>query len=318
MLQIQHLSKSYGQKQVVNNISFALEAGKILALLGKSGCGKTTTLKMINRLIEPSGGAIFINQQNVLDQEVNQLRRKIGYVIQENGLFPHYTVAQNIAIVPKLLGFDAADINQLIPELLTQLELPSNFASKYPAELSGGQQQRVAIARAIASKPPLLLMDEPFSALDPITRTGVRERFVTLSKQFNMTTVVVTHDVAEAIEMADVICLMNEGKIEQLGTAKELLFQPKNNFVKDFFASNRLETELKVLSIADLLPNLSLTMTEDKQVLELHTQTSLYQVFEQHSTAQVLKLADSSKTLGFATVDQLFQAFRHYKTTASS
>lgn len=314
MLKVEQLVKQYGDKKVVNRISFEVKKGEILALLGKSGCGKTTTLKMINRLITPSGGKILINDVDAMQQNVDDLRRKIGYVIQENGLFPHYTVAQNIAIVPKLLHYSPAQIEQLIPEMLTQLELPVDFQHKFPHELSGGQQQRVAIARAIATKPPLLLMDEPFSALDPITRTGVRERFVALSKEVGITVVVVTHDVAEAIEMADVICLMNDGEIEQMGSADELIFQPKNEFVRSFFDGNRLETELKVLKVQQVLPFLHPVKQADQETIPISTEQSLYEVLEQNThRTRPLKLMNQQVTLGTIQAEMLFQAFQQYK-----
>ncbi|MGB0522294.1 MAG: ATP-binding cassette domain-containing protein [Flammeovirgaceae bacterium] len=317
MLKVEKLVKAYQNKKVVNEISFELEKGEILALLGKSGCGKTTTLKMINRLIEPSSGSIFINNKNILSEDVHQLRRHMGYVIQENGLFPHYTVAQNISIVPKLLGYDEGKITDIIPEVLTQLELPLDFQHKFPHELSGGQQQRVAIARAIATKPPLLLMDEPFSALDPITRSGVRERFITLSKQFDMTTVVVTHDVAEAIEMADVICLMNDGRIEQLGNVRNFLFQPKNDFVKTFFDTNRLEIELKALTIREVLPHTQLN-DQHQSSMPYPIHTSLYELFEQSHTTTAIQLIENDQTIGYTTKTALFQAYTHYKNSTTS
>lgn len=316
MLIVENLVKEYQEKRVVNKISFELEQGQILALLGKSGCGKTTTLKMINRLIEPTAGTITINGENILQKPAHLLRREIGYVIQENGLFPHYTVAQNIAIVPNLLQYESQKIEQIIPEVLEKLELPIDFRTKYPHELSGGQQQRVAIARAIATKPPLLLMDEPFSALDPITRSGVRESFVALSKQFGMTVVVVTHDVVEAIEMADFICLMNDGVIEQQGIAKDFLFQPKNAFVRSFFNGNRLETELKVLQITDLLPYLEFQQTDGVDAQSISYTNSLYQTLEGEGAQGAIRILDQQKqSMGITHSEQLFQAYLHYKSS---
>ena len=313
MLKVEKLAKNYAGKTVVDQISFDVHEGEIFALLGKSGCGKTTTLKMINRLIEPSSGQVFIHGQNILQQPVHELRRKIGYVIQENGLFPHYTVAQNISIVPHLLKYPESQTQQLVEEMLDLLELPQTFINKYPNQLSGGQQQRVAIARALATKPPLLLMDEPFSALDPITREAIRKQFTQLSKQFNIAVVVVTHDLAEAIEIADKICLMNQGKIEQVGSAHELLFSPQTDFVESFFETNQFESTLKVLQIKQLLPKLKLQTEPTESFSVITLEDSLYTVFKKSNKQDYYQIQNTdSETIGFINTVQLFEAFHHY------
>ncbi|MGI4751076.1 MAG: ABC transporter ATP-binding protein [Janthinobacterium lividum] len=252
MIVAEHLSKHFGKTAAVDDISFEVKEGETLVLLGTSGCGKTTTLKMINRLTEPSGGRISVNGKYVLAQNPDQLRRGIGYVLQNNGLFPHYTVAENMAVVPKLLKWDQQKIEQRTQVLLEKLHLPESYLSLFPNELSGGQQQRVGLARALMADPPVLLMDEAFGALDPITRIAIRKEFKNLDELKRKTIVMVTHDVQEAFEMADRICLMDAGKIKQIGTPAELLFKPADEFVSSFLDDQRLQLELKVVSLDDL------------------------------------------------------------------
>ncbi len=256
MIEIKQLSKVYPpNKIVVNTISFSVEKGEKLVLLGTSGCGKTTTLKMINRLIEPSSGTIYIGGENIMSLNPETLRKKIGYVIQSIGLFPHYTVSQNIAIVPQLLKWDKHRINNRIVELAEMLNLSLELLQKFPEQLSGGQMQRVGVARALAANPDIMLLDEPFGALDPINRSQIQQEFKKMELLKDKTMIMVTHDIFEALELADRICLMNEGKIQQIGTANELLFKPKNEFVKDFFQTHFFQVEQKM---NDLKNNFSL------------------------------------------------------------
>jgi osmoprotectant transport system ATP-binding protein len=252
MIELKNISKTFGNTQAVKNISFSVKGGETLVLLGTSGCGKTTTLKMINRLIEPSSGEIFINGENIKTIQEEKLRLGIGYVLQNHGLFPHYTIAQNIAIVPKLLKWDNDKINKRTNQLLEKLHLPSQLKEKYPNQLSGGQQQRVGLARALMANPPILLMDEPLGALDPITRNKIRQEFLTLDELQNKTIVMVTHDVEEAFELGDRICLMNEGEILQIGSPNELLKKPQSQLVSDFLASHKLQLSLKTISLISL------------------------------------------------------------------
>ena len=247
------LHKSFGTHAVVQGVSFEVAAGETLVLLGPSGCGKTTLLKLLNRLIEPDGGTVEINGRDVLAQRPEVLRRGIGYVIQQVGLLPHYTVAENIAVVPRLLGHAPASIAARTAALLTRLHLPpARFAGQLPAQLSGGQQQRVGLARALAAEPPIILMDEPFGALDPITRASIRREFRELEELASKTVVLVTHDVTEAFELADRIMLLDGGRIQQLGTPRELLFRPANDFVRRFFAAERLALQLRTLTLGDV------------------------------------------------------------------
>ncbi|MBV8251608.1 MAG: ATP-binding cassette domain-containing protein [Chitinophaga sp.] len=254
MIQLSHVSKSFGNgKNAVEDISLEIADGEIMVLLGTSGCGKTTTLRMINRLLEPSAGDIFVNGKNINAIPATDLRKGIGYVLQFHGLFPHYTVMENISTVPELLGWNKDKIKARCMELMEKLKLPPDtFAAEYPAALSGGQQQRVGLARALAADPPVLLMDEPFGALDPLTRTTVRKEFKSLDELHTKTVVLVTHDIEEAVELGDRICLMNEGRIQQLGAPADLLFQPANDFVRHFFDGQRLHLELSTLKIKDI------------------------------------------------------------------
>jgi osmoprotectant transport system ATP-binding protein len=252
MIEIIHITKTFGKLRAVDDISFTVKDGETVVFLGTSGSGKTTLLKMINRLIEPDGGEIRIDGRPIRSERPEYLRRKIGYVFQNNGLFPHYTIAENIAIVPRLMGWDKPRTDRRIDTLMEELRLsPAQYRSAYPHELSGGQQQRVGIARALASDPPILLMDEPFGALDPITRASVRKDFKELDELRSKTIVLVTHDVQEAFELADRIFLMDQGKVIQSGTPEELLFSPAGDYVRNFLEDQRFQLEAARIAAGD-------------------------------------------------------------------
>lgn len=284
MITVESVSKSFNGKPAVDDISFRANDKEILVLLGTSGCGKTTTLKMINRLIEADSGNILINGKNILDQKVEELRMRIGFVMQHSGLFPHYTIRQNIAIVPELLKWDKQQIQKRTEELLHKLHLPEEVLSRFPNELSGGQQQRVGIARALIANSPILLMDEPFGALDNITKADIHSEFKSLEELKNKTIILVTHDVQEAFELGHRICLMDKGKIIQTGTPREMLYRPKNDFVKDFFAENRLLLEYKVASLNDVksLINSEILINEFKFTED----TSVWNALQKLSSAE--------------------------------
>lgn len=252
MIEVASVSKQFNDTPVVDNISFQAKDREILVLLGTSGCGKTTTLKMINRLIESDSGNIVIDGINVRDIKVEELRMSIGFVMQHAGLFPHYTVRQNIAVVPELLKWDRKKIANRTEELLYKLHLSENILSRFPHELSGGQQQRVGIARALIANTPVLLMDEPFGALDNITKADIHSEFKSLEEIRNKTIILVTHDVDEAFELGHKIGLMDKGKIIQTGTPKEILYHPVNPFVSSFFAEKRLLLEYKVVTLGNI------------------------------------------------------------------
>lgn len=235
MIRIKNLLKIYSGVKAVDSLSIEVRRGETLCLIGPSGCGKSTTLKMINRLVEPDGGTIWIGDHNIIEQDPVKLRRKMGYVSQQGSLFPHWTTGQNLGLVPRLEGWDKNKIQSRIRELMHLLRLdPEQYLDKYPSEMSGGEQQRVSIGRALAIDPPILLMDEPFSALDPVTRFQLQKEYLEIKEKLNKTTVFVTHDLQEAFLLADHILLMNAGRIMQYGTRSELQQEPANEFVKNF------------------------------------------------------------------------------------
>jgi osmoprotectant transport system ATP-binding protein len=314
MIEVKNISKKFKTQIAVDNISFNIIEGENFVLLGTSGCGKTTTLKMLNRLIEPTHGEIFINQKNVLTENAEMLRRRIGYVLQNTGLFPHYTVAENIAVVPNLFKWNKEKILSRVEELMNKLHLSKDYYNAFPNELSGGQQQRVGLARALAADAAILLMDEPFGALDPITRTHVRNDFKHLEEFKKKTIVLVTHDVQEAFELADRICLMDNGKIVQVGTPTELLFKPANDFVKSFFDEQRLQLEYKSVTIKMLWQFLNDTIEINNQSKEITSTKNIWQVLEIFSlnNEDVLfaKNNNQIKPINYAS---LMNAFNQYK-----
>ncbi|NCB50964.1 MAG: ATP-binding cassette domain-containing protein [Clostridia bacterium] len=235
MIKFQNVRKSYGHSVVLDDLSFEIKEGEFVVLIGPSGCGKTKTLRIINRLIEPEGGQVFIDGNNIKEQDPVALRRTIGYVIQQIGLFPNMTVEQNILVVPKLLKYPKEKCDKIVHDLLELVNMPyEENAHKYPSELSGGQQQRIGVLRALAASPPIVLMDEPFGALDPITRDSLQEEVKRIQKKLKKTIVFVTHDMEEALRMADTIVFMNEGKIVQMASPEEMLRNPADDLIKSF------------------------------------------------------------------------------------
>ncbi len=235
----------------VKGCTCTIESGQLVVILGPSGCGKTTLLKMVNRLYEPTSGSIYLDGKDIRQLKATTLRRQIGYVIQQSGLFPHMTVVQNIAVVPKLLGWQRSQIQQRTDELLSLVQLPAGeYRDRYPAQLSGGQQQRVALARALAGNPEVLLMDEPFGALDAITRVALQDEMLRMQRQLGKTILFVSHDVEEALKLGDRILILNQGEIVQYDTPLNCLMQPANGFVQELLgASNRLR-QLSLMTVA--------------------------------------------------------------------
>jgi osmoprotectant transport system ATP-binding protein len=316
MIKVQHLSKHFGKVKAVDDISFEVKEHENLILLGTSGCGKTTTLKMINRLIEPSAGNIFIDNKSISGQQPEILRRSIGYVLQNHGLFPHYTVAENIAVVPQLLKWDKKRTEKRISELIEKLHLTTDQLQAYPGELSGGQQQRVGLARALVADPPVLLMDEPFGALDNVTRAKIHAEFKALDELKRKTIIMVTHDVQEAFELGDRICLMDQGKIVQNGTPAELLFHPKNNFVREFLQEQRLSLEFKSVKLGDLWQWLTPTPRPPKGGVKMSADLGVWAGLEHFKFKADDKINidntdnNETKSVGF---EQLMSAFYQYK-----
>ncbi|WP_350298891.1 betaine/proline/choline family ABC transporter ATP-binding protein [Peribacillus frigoritolerans] len=273
MLKIENVSKIYkGGKKAVKNISLDIKKGEFICFIGPSGCGKTTTMKMINRLIEPSEGKILINGENIMDKDPVELRRQIGYVIQQIGLFPHMTILENITLVPKLLKWDEQKKKERAMELLKLVDMGPEYLERYPYELSGGQQQRIGVLRALASNPPLILMDEPFGALDPITRDALQEEFKNLQRTLDKTIVFVTHDMDEAIKLADRIVILKAGEIVQVGTPDEILRNPANEFVEEFIGKDRLlQTRPNVELVEQIMSRNPISITEEKSLTDAIT-----------------------------------------------
>jgi osmoprotectant transport system ATP-binding protein len=253
-IELSKVTKSYPNQpqSAVENFSMNINPGELIMLVGPSGCGKTTTMKMINRIIEPTSGSIKIDGEDILSLDQNTLRRRIGYVIQQIGLFPHMTIAENVSVVPKLLGWDKAKTAARVDELLSLVDLdPSKFADRYPKQLSGGQQQRIGVARALAADPPVMLMDEPFGATDPITREKLQDEFLRLQATIGKTIVFVTHDFDEAIKLGDRIAVLSErSQIEQFDTPANILANPASEYVSSFIGQGAALKRLALIPIS--------------------------------------------------------------------
>lgn len=305
MIELLHLEKRYGDTFAVRDLSVTFPEGAITALLGPSGCGKTTTLRMINRLIEPTSGQVLLSGQDTRDLRPEQLRRGIGYVIQQIGLFPHLTVAQNVATVPDLLRQDRQATARRVDELLNLVGLdPATFRHKRPAQLSGGQAQRVGVARALAADPPVLLMDEPFGALDPIGREALQNAFRQIQQQLHKTVVMVTHDIDEALRLADHIALMNAGRLEQFGTPEELVFHPATPFVSQFLGEDIVLRRLAAVPLEGFVrPGAAGEGGVPTVPITLSTRTALSVMLQEHTSA--LNVARNGQVIGSVTWDDL-------------
>ncbi|MBB3142261.1 ABC transporter ATP-binding protein [Halomonas organivorans] len=258
MIRLDNLTKVFdtpkGAVTAADHINMDVPAGEICILLGPSGCGKTTTLKMINRIIRPTSGKVFINGEDTTDLNTQELRRNIGYVIQQIGLFPNMTIEENIVVVPKLLGWDKAKYKARARELMDMIALdPDAFLKRYPNELSGGQQQRIGVARALAADPPVMLMDEPFGAIDPINRAVIQDEFLKMQQELNKTIMFVSHDIDEAIKMGDRVAIFRAGRLEQYSTPDELLANPKDDFVESFLGEDRALKRLNLVKVRDVV-----------------------------------------------------------------
>ena len=248
MIEIDHVSKTYDGRPIVNDLSLTIDKGALCVLLGLSGCGKSTTLRMINRLVPFDSGTIRVDGEDIMRVAPETLRRRIGYAIQSTGLFPHWRIADNIATVPRLLGWPEEKVQARVRELLALLRLaPETYAAKYPHQLSGGEQQRAGVARALAADPEILLMDEPFGAVDPITRDALQEEVLRIHRATGKTIVFVTHDIEEALRLATVIVIMERGRLAQVGAPLDIVENPASDFVRDFVGVQGIG--LKLLSV---------------------------------------------------------------------
>ncbi len=252
MIRLVQISKQFGKTPAVADFTLTIPAGKTTVLIGPSGCGKTTTLEMINGLTRPDSGKVYVGGLDISQVDLTALRRKIGYVIQDVGLFPHYTVRENIAVVPRLLKRPEAQIHSRVEEMASLVNLNPDILDRYPAQLSGGQQQRVGVARALAADPEYLLMDEPFSALDPVNRERLQAEFLAVQARLGKTVVFVTHDMNEALRIGDQIAVMQKGRLVQSASPLELLLAPRDRFVRDFLGGQRIPRLLQLTRIKDL------------------------------------------------------------------
>lgn len=308
MLSIKNLSKVYaGGKKAVDNMTIDIESGDFIAFIGTSGSGKTTALRMINRMIESTEGEITIDGKNIKDLNPVELRRSIGYVIQQIGLMPHMTVKENIVLVPKLLKWSQEKKDEKAKELIRLVDLPEEYLDRYPSELSGGQQQRIGVVRALAAEQDIILMDEPFGALDPITRDTLQDLVKKLQQQLGKTFIFVTHDMDEAIKLADKICIMTNGQVIQYDTPDNILRSPANDFVKDFIGQNRL--------IQDR-PNIRTVKDAMIKPVTVHVDRSLndaVNIMREKRVDTIFVVGNDEHLLGYLDIEDINEGLRHHK-----
>ncbi|MGO5137819.1 ABC transporter ATP-binding protein [Clostridium butyricum] len=300
MIEFKNIKKSYKSKTILENFNLNIDSGKLVVLIGASGCGKTTLLKMINRLISITEGEILINGKDINNMDPIKLRRGIGYVIQQTGLFPHMTVKENIEIIPRLMKISERKIERKTIELLNMVGLdPDEYLYRYPAELSGGQQQRVGVARAFATDAEIILMDEPFSALDPITRTELQEQLFNIQKEYNKTIVFVTHDMDEAINIADMICILKDGKIIQYDTPENILKNPENDYVEEFVGKNKIWAKPEFIKAEDVMINRPATVSIKRSLLQAR------EIMREKTVDSLLIVDKEGMLLGYVTLSDI-------------
>lgn len=300
MIEYKHINKRYEGKTIIEDLNLTINDGEFVVLIGPSGCGKTTTLKMINRLIDMNAGDILIDGKNIKELEKTELRKSIGYVIQQIGLFPNMSVEENICVVPKLLKWPKDKCDARVRELLALVGMPyEDNAKKYPNELSGGQQQRIGVLRALAAQPPIILMDEPFGALDPITRDILQDEVKTLQKKLNKTIIFVTHDMDEAIKMADVIVFMEEGRIVQQASPEEMLRAPANDTIRRFMGKSSAYSNGNGLRCADVMKANVFQVDENKKTLEC------IELMRHRNIDSVIVVNHDNKYSGIATIEDI-------------
>jgi len=305
MIRFEGVSKAYKDFYAVRNSNLHIVRGEIVALIGASGSGKTTTMKMINRLVDPTEGKIFVGGTDILQLDVVELRRNIGYVIQNIGLLPHMTISENVSLVPRLRHWDQSDYRRRADELMDMVGLdPSIYRNRYPSELSGGQQQRIGVIRALAADPDIVLMDEPFSALDPISREQLQDEIVLLQQKLQKTIVFVTHDIDEALKIADRICILNCGHIIQLGTPEQILRNPANDFVKNFIGLHRL-------SHMGVTPSIIEIMIRPVTTKPLRGLTEALNTMRKHRVDSLLIIDNTEKLLGSVGVWEIQNKFEN-------
>ena len=304
MISFKNVTKKYGDSVAVNNLTVDLESGETVVLIGPSGCGKTTTLRMINRLIEPTEGSIYVNETDISKINPVELRRNMGYVIQQIGLFPHMNIAQNVGLVPYLKDWDESKRKERVEELLDFVGMsPSKFYHRYPNELSGGQQQRIGVARALAADPEIILMDEPFGALDPITRATLQDELLQMQDKLGKTIVFVTHDMDEALKLADKIAIMKDGEVLQFDSPENILRNPSNEFVEDFIGKDRLLKRPEYIKVKDIMIKEPVTIRPER------TLTQALEKMRLHKVDSLMVVDESGNFIGIATSNDVLENF---------
>lgn len=292
MIELKNVSKSFKNKKVLENISLEIQTGEFFVVIGSSGCGKTTLLKSINKLHNIDSGDIIINGESVANLNPSDLPKKIGYVVQEGGLFPHLTIADNIALTLNIINESEGKISKRVDEMLQMVDLePDVYGNLYPSQLSGGQRQRVGVARAFAADPDIILMDEPFSALDPVTRNELQDEVFKLQKRFNKTIIFVTHDMDEAIKLANRICIIQEGTVIQCDTPENILKHPANSYVEDFVGKNKLWSNPEFVNAEDIMLKKPYEISKERTVVQA------IQIMGNHNIESIL-VTEESKLLG--------------------
>ena len=321
MIKVENITKRFKNRTVLKSISFQIEKGEFVSIIGPSGCGKTTLLKMINRLIKPTSGKIYINGENIYDKDPITLRRNIGYVIQQNGLFPHMTIKDNIEIIPKLEKKKSEEIYKRTIELMNMVDLnPDEYLNRYPSELSGGEQQRIGVARAFANDTDIVLMDEPFSALDPITRADLQNELLNLQSKLNKTIVFVTHDMDEALKLSNKICLMKDGEIIQFDEPEKILKEPENEYVESFVGKNRIWDNPEYIRAQDIMTNINInfgitgffTLIANKgkykkipKIKYDENITSILKILDENKAESLHVINENKKIIGIITQNEL-------------
>lgn len=308
MIELKNVSKSFKNKKVLENISLEIQTGEFFVIIGSSGCGKTTLLKSINKLHNIDGGDIIINGSSVSNLKPTDLPRKIGYVVQEGGLFPHLTIADNIALTLNIIGESKEKISNRVDEMLQMVNLePDMYRNLYPSQLSGGQRQRVGVARAFAADPEIILMDEPFSALDPVTRNELQDEVFKLQKRFNKTIIFVTHDMDEAIKLASRICIIQNGSVIQCDTPENILKYPANNYVEEFVGKNKLWSNPEFVKASDIMLKKPYEISKERTVVQA------IQIMRNYSIESIL-VTEEGKLLGILYLEDIIDKENHTGT----
>jgi len=304
MLEFKNITKKFKNQMVIKDISFTVNKGEFIVIVGPSGCGKTTTLKMINKLISPTSGNIYLHGMDIMKSDTIKLRRNMGYVIQQTGLFPHMSVGENIGIIPELEKWAEEKILKRTTELLNMVGMePKDYIDRYPCELSGGQQQRVGVARSFATNPEIILMDEPFSALDPISRNQLQDELFNLQQEFKKTIVFVTHDMDEALKLGDRICIMKDGEIIQFDTPEEILNNPATDFIKEFIGKNRIWQQPGFIKAKDIMITNPIKTTGNRTVVQA------LEIMKSNKVDSLLIVNKENKLEGIVTIKDIIRNY---------